>query len=201
MLKMLPTKRVALLLGAVFLTACSESSPTLPSPVTTTAVSARNAGADGSVAIKGKCETTFTNVAPPPLTSCQAFEPAPSAFIEIAGVCQISHLGRSTMQATQQLLFALDAQGNPVIVNGQPVIEELRNCGVFTAANGDELRHTTEAPVAPGSSPGTVTFEGPLAFTSGTGRFASSSGSALLVGSASVLSATGEFTFEGTLSR
>jgi hypothetical protein len=86
-------------------------------------------------------------------------------------------------------------------VNGQPVIAALRNCGVFTAANGDELRHTTEARVASGASPGSVTFEGPLTFTAGTGRFVSSAGSAVLVGSASVPSGTGEFRFEGRLSR
>ena len=53
------------------------------------------------------------------------------------------HLGRTALNAVQQLVFQLDANGQPVLVGGQPVAIQLRNCSTLTAANGDELVHTT----------------------------------------------------------
>ena len=77
------------------------------------------------------------------------FQPVPSAFIAISGVCTVSHLGRTELSAVQQLVFLLDANGQPVFIEGQPVVSELRNCSTLTAANGDALVHTTIGEVVP----------------------------------------------------
>ncbi|MGH9311495.1 MAG: hypothetical protein ACRD1U_19100 [Vicinamibacterales bacterium] len=151
--------------------------------------------------IRGRCQTTFVNVPPPAPATCDAFQNAPSAFIEISGTCQLSHLGRSTTRAIQQLLFALDSNGSPVLVDGQPVVNLVRNCGVFTAANGDELRHTAYANVTPGGTSGMVALDGGLTFRGGTGAFASAEGAASLTGAANIVTETGGFTLEGALKR
>lgn len=147
--------------------------------------------------ISADCETSFVFLQGPP-SACSVFEPVPSAFIAISGVCQVSHLGRTKVEAVQQLIFLVDSSGQPVLVNGQPVVTELRNCSTLTAANGDELFHTTMGEVAPGD-PGEVTFGGPIIFTGGTGRFSSASGSASFFGTASLTTNTGQFTFKGTV--
>jgi hypothetical protein len=125
------------------------------------------------------------------------FEAVPSAFIAIDGVCQVSHLGRSTTHAVQQLIFALDSQGQPILMAGQPIVSALRNCAAFTAANGDQLRHTTTGTVAPGATPAAVTFSGELQFAGGTGRFATASGTATFDGGANLITNTGFFSFNG----
>jgi hypothetical protein len=71
------------------------------------------------------------------------FQQVPSAFLSIGGTCAVSHLGRTELAAVQQLVFQLDASGQPVIIEGQPIVTELRNCSILTAANGDALVHTT----------------------------------------------------------
>jgi len=111
------------------------------------------------------------------------FEQTPAAsYIEVTGTCQLTHLGRSTTHAVQQLL----ATG-------------LRNCAEFTAANGDVLRHVTTGTVVPGPQPGTVAFTGSLIFDGGTGRFAGASGSAAFDGTASLITNTGHLAMEGRL--
>jgi hypothetical protein len=147
--------------------------------------------------ISADCETSFTFLQGPP-SACSVFEPTPSAFIAISGTCQISHLGRTQLDAVQQLIFLLDASGQPVLVNGQPVVTELRNCSTLTAANGDQLHHTSAGDVAP-AEPGEVTFDGTILITGGTGRFSSASGVASFSGSASLITNTGQFTFTGTV--
>ena len=147
--------------------------------------------------VNGDCQTSFTFLQGPP-AACSAFAQVPSAFIAISGQCQVSHLGRTELEAVQQLVFLLDGSGQPVLVNGQPVVTELRNCSTLTAANGDELRHTTIGDVQP-AGPGEVTFDGAMVFTGGTGRFSSASGTASFSGDASLITSTGGFTFSGTI--
>lgn len=149
--------------------------------------------------LKGSCETTIAPVEPANAGACAVFQPVPSAFAQIDGTCQLTHLGRSTTHTVQQLLFALNSQGQPIIVNGQPVITGLRNCATFTAANGDMLRHTTIGTVAPGSVPGTVVFNGDLVFSGGTGRFADASGVGTFEGDASLITNTGRLEIDGRL--
>jgi len=140
--------------------------------------------------IRGSCETVITPIDGPDAGICSLFDSAPSVFIRITGQCQLSHLGHVSLSATQQVLFQIDRQG-------QPVFSGLRNCAVLTAANGDQLRHTTTGSVSPGSEPGTVHFEGTLTFTGGSGRFGAASGAAGFSGSASLVTNTGAFSIEG----
>jgi hypothetical protein len=121
------------------------------------------------------------------------FEQTPAAtYIEVTGTCQITHLGRSTTHAVQQLLIGQDPQG-------QFVITALRNCAEFTSVNGDVLTHITTGTVGPGPEPGTVAFTGSLTFDGGTGRFAGASGSAAFDGTASLITNTGHLAMEGRL--
>jgi hypothetical protein len=189
----------------MLLSACGNSSPTSPAPFMTASSGSGSpvltvaSGDHGARPIKGTCETVITPLDPASAGACTVFEPVPSAFITITGQCQVAHLGRVSLAARQQLLFLLDAQGQPIIVNGQPVVSALRNCGVLQAADVDELIHTTTGTVAPGAAPGTVSFQGALTFTGGTGRFTEASGLSAFSGSASLLTNTGAFTFEGTI--
>jgi hypothetical protein len=200
----LQTLRCLLVAGALA-TGCGSESPTSPtardirsaSPPAFQLGEATAAAPAASRPLRGECQTTFTPIDPVSAGACSAFVAAPSAFIQISGVCYVSHLGRATVEATQQILFHLNSSGTPVIVNGQPVVDALRNCGVFTAANGDLLRHTATGTVAPGEQPGVVTLEGALTFSGGTGRFASASGSAGFAGSANLTTNTGLFSFQG----
>jgi hypothetical protein len=149
--------------------------------------------------IKADCTTTFTFIDPGSARQCAVFQPVPSAFIAIGGRCESAHLGRAEINAVQQLVFQLDAKGQPVIVGGQPVVIQLRNCTTLTAANGDELDHTTIGDVMPGAGPAQVAFSGTMAFVGGNGRFSAASGSAEFSGTASLATNTGAFSFNGTL--
>ena len=196
--------RVLMLLTLCATIGCADSPLTTP-----TSSSTRSSGvassADATMGrtaerpFKGDCQTTVAPVDPANAGVCEVFAQAPSAFAEINGTCQLTHLGRSTTHTVQQLLFALDPQGQPVLVNGQPIIAALRNCATFTAANGDTLRHTTAGTVAPGAAPGTVTFSGELVFTGGSGRFADAAGVATFEGDASLSTNTGRLAIDGRL--
>jgi len=147
--------------------------------------------------INGDCTTTFTFIDPSQAGACAVFQQVPSAFIAIGGQCEVSHLGRTALNAVQQLVFQLDASGQPVLVGGQPVVIQLRNCSTLTAANGDELVHTTIGDVMPAGP--AVAFSGSMTFVGGTGRFSPVSGSATFSGTASLATNTGAFSFEGTV--
>ena len=148
--------------------------------------------------IKGDCATTITFIDPGAAGQCAVFQQVPSAFIAIGGQCAVSHLGRTEVNAVQQLVFLLDASGQPVFIQGQPVVTELRNCSTLTAANGDALVHTTIGDVAP-AGPAQVEFSGTMTFVGGTGRFAGASGHATFSGTASLATNTGAFSFEGAV--
>lgn len=180
------------------ITNCGNGSPVSPTgPGGTTLTSLQSTATPVERPLNGTCVTTFSPAAPGAGDVCEVFEPVPSAVIAIAGLCQITHLGRTDWQAVQQLIFQLDAGGQPVIIGGQPVLRALRNCSTLTAANGDQLRHTAIGEIRPGNAPGEVAFDGTLTFTGGTGRFASASGSATASGVASLITSTGSFSMNG----
>lgn len=193
--------RASALIVLAGVTSCGDGSPMAPARVGTTTSGEASAAGQGSDAVErplsGRCETTFTFLSDG-APACAIFEPLPSAFIEIAGECQVSHLGRTQLLAVQQVLFLLDDAGQPVLVDGQPVFRALRNCATLTAANGDQLHHTTSGDIT-AAGPGEVTFAGTIAFVGGTGRFTEASGAAIFEGSASMVTSTGEFSMTGTL--
>ena len=135
-------------------------------------------GADPMVSqprqIDGRCETQFT-----PLP-----DPVPLPFLHtVTGVCQLTHLGRTTFFMDEVVNFATGAISS--------------NDVTFTAANGDVLRATEVGGALP-SGRG-VHFSGGLTFTGGTGRFEHASGTATFDGSADFVTNTGVFTIEGRI--
>jgi len=196
------TVSLLLIIGGITIIGCSaDQLPTSPTRTGTAAhiLSKSASDSDPEVPIRGECTTQIEPIPPEAAGACALFVPRPSAFIRITGRCGVTHLGRTEVAGIQQLLFQLDGTGQPVIVGGQPVVTELRNCATLTAANGDSLRHTTTGTVAPGGSPSEVTFAGHMEFVEGTGRFASASGSASFSGQADILANTGKFSFNGVV--
>jgi hypothetical protein len=185
---------------AVSLISSSDRSPVAPTDSDAQLQSGQLHSSSSQVdrPIQGDCTTTFTFIEPSAAGQCAVFQQVPSAFIAISGECVVSHLGRTELSAVQQLMFQLDANGQPVIIEGQPVVTELRNCSTLTAANGEGLVHTTIGEVVP-AGPAQVEFSGPITFVGGTGRFAGASGSATFSGTASLATSTGAFSFEGTV--
>jgi hypothetical protein len=183
------------------LASCADRSPAAPTDDVAglTSGPVRSSSSPVERPIKADCTTTITFIAPGTAGQCAVFQQVPSAFIAIGGRCETAHLGRTDLNAVQQLVFQLDGTGQPVIVGGQPVVIQLRNCSTLTAANGDELAHTTIGDVTPGAGPAQVAFSGTMTFVGGTGRFSAAAGSARFSGTASLATNTGAFSFEGTL--
>ena len=118
----------------------------------------------------GRCTTDITVV---------ATRPGYVLSLDMTGVCQLAHLGRTTMVIEQD--FAADGS----IVNST----------THTAANGDLLLSTWYS--APGESTTdgiNAVFAGTETYVGGTGRFADVSGSSRVQGSAVLDLATGAFT-------
>jgi hypothetical protein len=149
--------------------------------------------------IRGECTTQFSPIEPNAAGACSVFAQQPSAFIQIAGACRVSHLGRTQVSAVQQLLFLLDSDGQVVVQNGQPVATALRNCATMTSASGDVVHHTTTGVLTPGATASQVEFTGNMTFTGGSGRFANASGTAAYSGGADVIANTGGFSLEGVI--
>ena len=186
---------------ALSLTRCADRSLVAPTDDAALLQSGAVRSSSNPVArpIRADCTTTFTFIDPGSEGQCAVFQQVPSAFIAIGGRCEAAHLGLAEIDAVQQLVFQLDAMGQPVIVGGQPVVVQLRNCTTLTAANGDELEHTTIGDVMPGAGPAQVAFSGTMSFVGGTGRFSAASGSAEFGGTASLATNTGAFSFGGTV--
>jgi len=198
---------LSLVVAAICAAGCSDRTPVHPTAVGSVS---STVGTDSltnrdlpppvvSRPLKGDCHTTFSPIAPPASGTCPVFEAVPSAFISIQGTCQLTHLGQSTTDANQQLVFALDAHGQPVLANGQPVVSRLVNCAAFTAANGDRLEFTAVASTSAGPAGATAVFNGSLSFTGGTGRFAKASGTASIDGAADLATSTGQFAVDGSV--
>lgn len=104
----------------------------------------------------------------------------------ITGTCQLAHLGRTTLVATE----TVEPQAGGFYV---------RRAATYTAANGDQLR-TTAAGVALYKPD----FSGLLlayieTADGGTGRFSGATGTATLTGATSFATLKGYWTFDGTL--
>lgn len=159
-----------LLLSALALTgACAGDHPTSPLLLAnqTAAAPSRPAG--------GSCTTTVSvDISAPPLT------------LDITGVCNLKHLGRTTMTARQTV----------DLTNGLFV-----NTTTYRAANGDLLLATFSGQLT--SPPGAeVAFAGVETYVGGTGRFAGATGSSQASGTATVpgLTGTGQYTSQGSIS-
>ena len=149
-------------------TACAGDASTIAA--TKTPVLARAVSA--SQPISGTCTTAF---APPTL-------PPPPVIRQVdIGLCQLSHLGRTTIYSIQDIDIAAGTQTS---------IEY-----TYTAANGDLLRAVnvgTNVPNGPG-----VRFSATTTFVGGTGRFANATGQASVEGTASFLTNTASYTVDG----
>jgi hypothetical protein len=156
---------------AVLQSACGADQPT------TVAVAQRAARSMGSSAerpLTGTCETSFA-----PLTL-----PPPPIIRQVdQGVCTLSHLGRTTMYAVQDI---------------DPVAGTQRSVEItFTAANGDVLRATSAGTNTP-NGPG-VAFQATMTFVGGTGRFANAIGEAYVDGTADFVTSSSSFRLDGRI--
>ena len=123
----------------------------------------------------GSCTTTVTVVTTePPLT------------LAIEGVCQLQHLGRTTMVTEERVDLTTGLATNDTR---------------YTAANGDVLLTRFEGHITAANGPD-VAFEGTETYLGGTGRFSDATGVSALVGSAVLpgLTGTGAYTTTGTIS-
>jgi hypothetical protein len=108
--------------------------------------------------------------------------------LSILGTCQLAHLGRATVSATQTI---------EVLTSG---LIAYTNTAVYTAANGDELQ-TSNVGIATPSAAG-LALSGTETATGGTGRFANANGTAALTGAVAFTSASttiGSYSLEGKL--
>jgi hypothetical protein len=172
-----PTSRLgrpSFLSLAALLVACAGELPTTPqSPQASASLASMSASATRSAG--GRCTTAFIAGAPV----------AGLLPLEITGVCQIRHLGRTTMTATQTVS----------LIDGSA-----QNLTTYTAANGDKLYTRWDGQVV--SPPGPdIVFVGTETYLGGTGRFAGASGSSWLEGTAYLAgpTGTGEYTAKGSI--
>jgi len=166
---------LTVLVPTLVLAGCSGDVATSPrSQTLVTAPRATDASrALASRSISGQCRLTALATDP---------YPAPPVFRQVAvGACELSHLGRVTVQFTQVVNFAARTQQSLELT--------------YTAPNGDVLRAAsagTSAPTATG-----VTYSATLTFLGGTGRFANASGQAHADGTADLVAGTSQYTLDG----
>ena len=120
----------------------------------------------------GRCDTTFVFTGPGPL--------------HIEGTCHFLHLGLTTLVAEQ------------IVIPTGPTTVSITNTVVYTAANGDEL-HSSFVGTGTIDPSGSVTFSGTETFHGGTGRFHGALGSMTDVGTASLVTGTGQLTGDGSI--
>jgi hypothetical protein len=123
--------------------------------------------------LEGKFTGTGGPVGPPiPVAPNQVQLP-----VAFTGTGEISHLGRTTIAASQTDTF--------VIENGVPVSETVSDgVATLTAANGDVLKityHGTGGPISPSSTLTKVTLIFTIDGKDSTGRFAGATGSGVIV--------------------
>ena len=176
------TRRPLLLsLVTVVLAACAESPVVEPSTegLAARAVSAARGGASQSRPAGGTC-TLVGRMLLPPLPG----QPANVTRCQTEWVCQLKHMGRTT-------LTTIDAGAPGSTVTGT---------AVFTAANGDQLFTTILGTATFPDANGIVTFRGTDTVTGGTGRFSGATGLLAKTARVSVRVLSGTYEFDGTLS-
>lgn len=165
----------AVILAAIALTvsvvACG--SDVQPTAAATRVPSKPNAVKAGQP-FSGRCETSF---APP------TFPPPPVIRQVDDGICQLSHLGRTSAHTVQDIDIVAGTQQSLEIT--------------FTAANGDILRAATVGTNTPNGSG--VSFQATMTFSGGTGRFANATGQATVSGAANFQTNTAWFEVDGEI--
>jgi hypothetical protein len=120
--------------------------------------------------LQGRCATTYQVIGATETT----------ITLLINGVCQLSHLGRTTTTGVQVVDFAA---GTIHVAHGE-----------YVAANGDKLFFSHDGDLGAPDAQGNPTFTGTHIFEGGTGRFAAASGTASFTGGASQANAMGQGT-------
>jgi hypothetical protein len=167
------TPKLLVLSVAVLSSACAVDTSTGPAPAVSVLAS-HSTSSDKAKPAGGTCTTSFTQIS-------FVF---PIATIDITGVCNLKHLGRTTLHAIQTIN----------VLTG-----DLNNSTTYTAANGDMLFTTF---VGTSSPPPDVVFQGTETYVGGTGRFEGATGSSTLEGTATVDvtgAGTGEYTSTGSI--
>ena len=173
--------RPLLLLSLVVSTAsCAADGSTEPSALSSVSANNLTASAESRPA-GGTCAVTGVAVPPFPFTP-PLFEPIVN--LQISGVCQLKHLGRTTFTGVEVINL---------------ITGTVTNTGTWTAANGDQLMSVFNGTgVTDGID---AVFGGVITFVSGTGRFQGVSGSLDMEGNsnASTNPATGEYRMKGNI--
>jgi hypothetical protein len=120
--------------------------------------------------LEGRCATTYQVIGATGTT----------ITLQINGVCQLSHLGRTTTTAVQVVDFAA----------GTIHIEH----GEYVSADGDRLFFSHDGSLGVPDALGNQTFTGTHIFGGGTGRFLDASGAASFSGGASMPNEMGQGT-------
>lgn len=173
--------RPLLLLSLVVSTAsCAAERATEPS-VSPTISFNHLAGSAVTRPAGGTCAVTALVVPPYPFSSPDF---APIVNLEIEGVCNLRHMGRTTLVSTEVInLFT----------------GTVNNTATWTAANGDQI---TSQFAGTGVTNGIdATFAGVITYISGTGRFEGVSGAVNMEGNshATGLTGVGEYRMNGTI--
>ena len=171
------TRTFPLTLLTLVLIGCVSREPTSPSG-SSELRAARVVGAVIERPWKGRCEveTWITEFG----------STGPTKFHQV-GVCQLAHLGRTT------------------VITDEAFLPETGNYGVsstFTAANGDELHTTGIVSASPIAPDGSLAVAGSYTAVGGTGRLAGASGTAVFDETAHLTdrgTAAGSYTLEGRL--
>jgi hypothetical protein len=145
---------------------CTQDMPLSPD----SAVQFARAAGEQMRPLQGRCATTYQVIG--------ATETTLTLLID--GVCQLSHLGRTTTTAVQVVDFAA----------GTIHVEH----GEYVAANGDRLFFRHDGHLGAPDAQGNPTFTGTQIFDGGTGRFADASGTATFTGGASLPNEMGQGT-------
>lgn len=173
--------RPLLLLSLVVSTAsCAAERATEPS-VSPTISFNHLAGSVVTRPAGGTCAVTALAVPPLPFTE-PLFEPI--AHLEIQGICNLKHMGRTTLFSTEVVNF---------------VTGVVTNTATWTAANGDQIMSEF---AGNGTSDGVdATFGGVITYVSGTGRFEGVSGTVNAEGNSHFdgFTGVGEYRMNGTI--
>ena len=172
--------------AALALAACAESpvlEPSAEGPATPAVSAARGRAASPSRPAGGTCTLTARPVVLAPLPG----QPANVTRRQTEYVCQLRHLGRTTVISTEA-------------GTAGPSGSAVAGTTIYTAANGDQLFTTFSGTATFPNPSGIVAFSGAETVTGGTGRFAGASGAFTRATRVNVILGTGQYEITGTLS-